>query len=68
MADTINITIEDDGTVSFNTDKISAMNHVSADDFLAECQEQLGGIATITKKEGAVHAHTHEHVHAGHKH
>ena len=63
MADIINIQIEDDGTVSFNTDKISAMNHVSADEFLKECEDMLGGTVQKTKKTDHVHVHTHDHVH-----
>jgi hypothetical protein len=66
MADTIKIEILEDGTVRFETDKISGANHASADEFLAEVEILLGGKITIEHKkdrhvyvheDGTVHAH-----------
>lgn len=67
--DIINIVIEEDGTVSFKTDEISDVNHVSADEFLAEVTKALGGERNTVKRKqhyNRRHTHTHTHTHAHH--
>ena len=62
MPDTMNIEILEDGTVSVTTDKISATNHVSADEFLAEVEKLAGGKrVTVKRKNKFAHTHTHSH-------
>ena len=66
MSDIINVEILEDGTISYQTDKISGTNHASADSFLKELEEALGGkvvVKLIPHKEahqhrpGAAHQH-----------
>ena len=66
MSDIINVEILEDGTISYQTDKISGTNHVSADSFLQELQEAIGGKVVVTPiphkeahqhRPGAVHQH-----------
>jgi|3_EtaG_2_1085321.scaffolds.fasta_scaffold111843_3 hypothetical protein len=64
MADIINIEILEDGTVKFETDKISDARHVAADQFLTEVEELLGGPVDIKQKKKHHHVHTHNHVKA----
>ena len=66
MPDTIRVVkIEDDGTITFETDGISGQNHESADQFL-KIMEELCGTQRVTIKRPH-HPHHHEHGH-GHKH
>ncbi len=60
MASEIKIKILDDGTVRIDTDTIDPALHVSADKFLAEVEDLLGGEVTIEQKKK--HAHQHVHV------
>lgn len=62
MADEIQIEILEDGTVKFTTDKISGVNHVSADELLAEIDKLLGG-KVIRSKRPEKHHHQHNHQH-----
>uniref|UniRef100_A0A6M3JN00 Uncharacterized protein n=1 Tax=viral metagenome TaxID=1070528 RepID=A0A6M3JN00_9ZZZZ len=66
MPDIINVEILEDGTISYQTDKISGTNHVSADSFLKELEAAIGGKVVITliphkealqHRPGAVHQH-----------
>lgn len=70
MPDIIDIEIQDDGTIKFTTDKISDVNHLSADEFLTEAIELAGGehkkIARKHKHGSKVHKHAHAHGHAHH--
>lgn len=62
MPDTMQIEILEDGTISVSTDKISAQNHVSADEFLSQVEELAGGERVVTKKKNKfAHVHTHNH-------
>lgn len=62
--DIIDIEILEDGTIKFNTDKISDKNHASADDFLDEIENLLGGKReTENKKKHNHHHHKHDHHH-----
>lgn len=63
--DKMEIEILDSGTVRITTGKISAVNHVSAENFHRNIQQQMGGKMTSRSKPGAI-AHSHEghlHVH-----
>jgi hypothetical protein len=65
MADTMTITILDDGRVRIETEGVSAANHVNAEDLLDELEKALGGASSRTKrrdKHSHQHAHTHTHV------
>lgn len=65
MPDKINITILEDGTISFNTDKVSEKNHKSADDFLNDAAKLAGGERETNKKRDTqAHTHTHSHQNA----
>lgn len=59
--DVINIEILEDGTIKFQTDKVSQANHTSADEFLKIIEEHTTKrIITDTKKK---HNHLHYHQH-----
>ena len=62
MPDKINITILEDGTISFNTDKVSTVNHNSADQFL-DTIKKLGGGDTESQKKRQGHVHQVGHLH-----
>ena len=57
MADQMELEILEDGTISVKTNKISPVNHVSADQFIAELEELTGGTRTTQKRKVR---HTHE--------
>ncbi len=58
--DEINFEILADGTIKWWTTKISAANHVSAANLLADVEKLAGG---TVKKESVPHTHAHEHHH-----
>ncbi len=58
MADNVEFKIEDDGTISTTTDKISPVNHSNGDDFLRYVKTLAGGAVKVTKK--APHGHSHQ--------
>ena len=65
MPDIIEVEILEDGQIKFSTDKISAANHASADEFLAEVEELAGGERVTEKnKSRFAKSHAHNHVHA----
>jgi hypothetical protein len=69
MKDAMEFTIEEDGTISIKTDKVSATNHVSADQLLALIRKLAGGEVSTKRRVDiplieALHAHTHD----GHTH
>ena len=69
MSDTLRITILGDGTIRTETDRVSAPNHQSAEQFLAAITVATGGAARRDARHGHAHHHTHTHVHAdGHTH
>ena len=61
--DTIKVEILEDGTVSFETDAISGVNHASADALLDALEEELGGNRSTHQKDKQQHAHHHAHKH-----
>lgn len=65
MADTIEIEVLEDGTISIKTSAISGVNHISADKLVTEIEELLGGETKVThrKQEVRVHKHTQQHHH-----
>jgi hypothetical protein len=63
MADTIKVTILEDGTIKIETDKVSMPNHTNAENFLMAITQAAGGTVERERKSG-VHTHTHD----GHTH
>lgn len=65
--DLIDLEILEDGTVSMKTGAVSDVNHLSADQLLAELDDLLGGTTTRTgrpdRERPAVHR---DHAKAGH--
>ena len=54
--------ILDDGTIKWSSDSVSAPNHSSAEEFLAEVGRLMGGAETIEHKHGyAAHSHHVDH-------
>lgn len=63
--DIIQYEILEDGTVSIKTDKISKVNHFSADELLNDLEMELGGKRTTDSvKNKKAHVHNKKHVHA----
>lgn len=65
--DKMNIEILEDGTISISTDKISAENHVSADELLDQIETLMGGKRETTKTKIG-HVHTEQGKTIWHKH
>lgn len=61
MKNRINYHIEEDGTVSFQTEDFSPEHHEDADKFLKVVEELLGGETERKVKKG--HLRHHHHVH-----
>jgi len=61
--DNIALEILEDGTITVKTEAISAGNHMSADQLLAQ-MEKLAGGAVARKKNPDQHNHAHLHNHA----
>ena len=51
MADEMVVEILEDGTISVQTSEISEKNHVSADQFLDDLEEAMGGVRKTEQKE-----------------
>jgi len=67
--DRIEYEILEDGTISIKTNKVSAVNHQSADDLLDMLEELTGGTREIKSLKEHVHTHEHIYVHShGHVH
>ena len=65
MPDKLDIEILEDGTIQFSTDKISAKNHASADEFMAEIEKLCGGERVVEKrKQKYAHSHAKGVVHS----
>jgi hypothetical protein len=65
MGDTMRAHIEEDGTISIKTDKVSEVNHKSADEFMELLEDICGGGRETEKlKPKHVHVHQHKKVHA----
>jgi hypothetical protein len=62
--DVIEAKIEADGTISFTTDKVSKENHQSADQFINETFEAIGGEKKVVKRPHGSQQH-HSHIHQG---
>jgi hypothetical protein len=68
-ADTMKITITEDGLIKIDTDRISLPNHRNCEQFVQEMARLAGGSTKRTHKHGGkMHSHTHneEHNHEGH--
>jgi hypothetical protein len=65
--DAMTIEILEDGTVKVTTEKVSDVNHLSADNLLKHLEKILGGDTTSEKRPDA-HAHAHHHHHHEHEH
>lgn len=66
MADILEVTIEEDGTIKVLTEGVSQANHTSADDLLAMLEEECGGGRVTMKrtdKKALVHRNKHVHQH-----
>lgn len=58
--DSMSFEILEDGTIKVLTDKVSAANHMNAEQFLQHVGRLAGGETTRTKRTDAVqHSHTH---------
>ena len=57
MSDTLRIVILDDGTIRTETDRVSAPNHASAEQFLATVSLLTGGNASRQRKDHIHHVH-----------
>jgi len=71
MADTMQITILEDGTIKVETDKISMVNHQTAEAFMRNVALAAGGQQTRQHKRGLLGAMQHAFQHAAgsaHKH
>jgi hypothetical protein len=69
--DTMNITILEDGTIKAETDKISGINHMTAEALLRNLAGACGGKQQRTHKRGVLGAVGHAIQHAfgsGHSH
>lgn len=60
MSDQIKISINEDGVIKMETDKVSAANHSNAEGFLRHIVSLAGGKVKRVMKPGA-HAHSHTH-------
>jgi hypothetical protein len=68
--DKITITILPDGTIKAETDKVSAINHASAEAFMRQLATAGGGQQTRKHKAGLLGAALHaiQHATGGHGH
>ena len=55
--DSVGFKLEDDGTWSIETDKISPVNHKSGDDVIRFFKTLAGGTTTVKKKTPHGHVH-----------
>jgi hypothetical protein len=67
QGDTFKIRIEDDGTISMVTGKMSAEIHRTAQEFLEDVIRMSGGMYKTEHLE-KMHVHTHTHQQGGHVH
>lgn len=61
--------IEEDGTITFETDKIPNELHKSAEEFMKYVQKMMGTeFVTVKLKDSHIHKHedNHEHKHLNH--
>ncbi len=58
--DILEVEILEDGTIKVTSDKVSAANHMAADQMLTFLARLTGGETTITKRTKTVHSHSHE--------
>lgn len=63
MKDIIDFEIMADGVIKIRTDKVSAANHVSADQLMELIRDAAGGETTTEKRKDAHHHHHHGHTH-----
>jgi len=67
MPDEITFEILDDGTIKIEAGRVSAANHLNAENFLREAARMAGGQVKVKHKQGH-HQHAHSHSHGQHKH
>lgn len=67
MPDKIKITVLEDGTIRTETDRVSAINHNNATQFLHEIAKLAGGPVTERHKHGK-HGQAHSHGIGEHHH
>ncbi|MCE5333743.1 MAG: hypothetical protein LLG06_04055 [Desulfobacteraceae bacterium] len=70
IADTLQMKIEEDGTITCITGKISAEVHLAADIFLDEVTRLTGGERhdeRLAQQQEHNHDHLHHHTHEQHK-
>ncbi len=65
--DTLEIEILDDGTIKVTSPKISAANHMNADQLLGFIAKLAGGETKIEKRIKSAHTHEHAHTHEENK-
>lgn len=65
--DELTIEITETGTIKVTTSKVSAANHINAEDFL-KLIARLGGGQTTRTRRGDVHTHRHTHDAGEHNH
>ena len=67
--DIIRVSITEEGIVKLDTDRISAVNHVTAERLVGEIAKLAGGTTTKRHKHGGkLHSHHHEGEHESHGH
>ena len=59
LFDELRFTVEDDGTVTVDTDEVSRPNHLQAEELLAFLAKRLGSNFTIKGKKRQAHTHAH---------
>ena len=62
ITDTIQVKVEDDGTITIVTGKMSAEVHQTAEQFLTDVEKLSGGVRQDTRL-AQEHQHNHEHHH-----
>jgi len=68
MADRIKWQIEEDGTITIETDGVSGQNHLSADQLLDEIESLAGNQRQTKERKKHVHRHHHHGTDAGQHH
>ena len=63
--DSVDIYIEDDGTITIRTSGISGELHRTAEEFLEWVTKEVGGVRHTEQHKGkaAIHKHTHKQLH-----
>lgn len=67
-ADTIRVSILDDGTMKIDTDAISMPNHTNAEGLVRQMTTLCGGKTEVKLKGAHLHNALHQHASDGHTH